>query len=156
MKQHSLIGMLALAIICSGGLSTFAALIGGESVQTDAADVVSVGVMCGWVTQAGTDFQTNETTPVTSSQSNFTELLAWCQNVDLFGPSNAMVLACRYSLEEKNTTLKSLPLKKSHRPALPTSTKAIPFGICLCGIAGLAVSRMRRASKHLPTAPGIS
>jgi len=145
MKRFNLAGMIALAMIWCCGTGAFAALIGTETVRSETADVVSIGVIRGWVTESGTDLQTNEVTPAPNCQPNFTELLAWYKNVDLFSDSNAMVLACRYSLESKTTVFNNLPAKESNQIRLSRTTfKAIPSGLFVCGIAGWAVLRLRR------------
>ena len=145
MRRLNLTGVIVLAMIWCCEAGTFAALIGTEVVQSETADVVSIGVIRGWVTESGSELQTNETAPVLNFQPNFTELLAWYKNVDLFSDSNAMVLACRYSLESKTTAFRNLPANELSKPRLSrTIFKAIPSGLFVCGIAGWAVLRLRR------------
>ena len=146
MKRLYLTGLLALALVWCGGADTFAALLGAENVRSDSTDVISIGVLRGWVSESGTDFQTNETAPALSSQPILIELLAWQhQNVDSFNASNLTELASRYSLESKTTALNNLPGPAVYRPVLShMAIKAIPSGLFMFGIAGWALRRLRR------------
>ncbi|MEI8063430.1 MAG: hypothetical protein WCH84_05140 [Verrucomicrobiota bacterium] len=145
MKRLNLTGMIALALVWCCGAGASAALIGTDNVRSGIEDVVSIGMMRGWISESGTEFQTNETAPSLSSQPIFSELFAWHKNVDLFNSRNLIVLACRYSLESKTAVLSNLPLMGLYRPSLSrTTVKAIPSGLFVFGIVGWAVRRLRR------------
>jgi len=150
MKRLNLTGLITLAMVWCCGTATFAALIGTELVRSDATDIVSIGVTmpgwdCGWGTESGPDLQTNEITPASTCPSNFGELLAWHQNIDLFSASNAIVLARRSLLASEIAVHKNSAAAELKRPVQSQATvKAIPAGLFLFGIAGWAVRHRRR------------
>ena len=150
MRLQNWTGIIVLTMILHCGSGAFAALIEIEDARSDAADTgVMQGWDSGWDAEPSGDFKTNETAPIASSQSNFVELLAWHQNIDLFSASNAIVLAHWQALESDAAVLKNLPAPRSHRLAFSRWTmKALATGLFVCGIAGWAASRLRRRTLY--------